>query len=139
MAADAGNYGVVDEIDRISGTGVFGLAVVVVIGNAGVRIESHIFENTAEAKRVPDLRLVFLRELDALGVASAFEVEDAAGAPAVLVVADQVAGGIGGERGLAGSREAEKQCAHAIMPDIGRAVHGEDVALGQKKIHDAED
>ena len=49
------------------------------------------------------------REPDALGVAAAFEIEDAAVAPAVLVVADQPALRVGGKRGLAGSGEAEEE------------------------------
>ena len=91
MPADARNHSVVDEVDRIGGARIFRLAVVVVVGNARLRIERHIFQHAAEAERVPDLRLVLLRQLDALGVASTFEVENAVSAPAMLVVANQIA------------------------------------------------
>ena len=91
-------------------------------------IEHHIFEHAAEAQRVPDLRLVLFRELDALGVAAAFEVEDSVGAPSVLIVADQVRDGIGRERRLARARQSEEQRAHAVVADVGRAVHGETFA-----------
>src|SRR5699024_11502762 len=47
-------------------------------------------------------------QVDALGVAAALEVEDAVGAPAVLVVADQLAAGVGGQGGLAGAGQAEE-------------------------------
>ena len=91
MSANAGDDRVLDEIYGIRGAGVLGLAVVVVVGNASVRIESHILEHAAEAQSVPDLRLVLARELNALGVASAFEVKHAVRAPSMLVIADQVA------------------------------------------------
>src|SRR5580692_7272505 len=107
MAANAGNDGVLDKFNRVSGARVLGFAVVVVIGNSRVRVEADVFEDTAEAESVPDLRFVLLRELDALGIAPAFEIEDAVGAPPVLVVADEIARRIGGERGLARPRESE--------------------------------
>src|ERR1700729_594252 len=110
MSADAGNDRVIDEVDRISRACVLCFAVVVVVGNARVRIESYIFEHTAEAQRVPDLRFVFLGEFDALGIASALEVEDAFGAPSVLVVADQVARRVGGESSLARAGKSEEKC-----------------------------
>src|SRR5271166_2367045 len=108
MSANARDYGVVDELHRIGGACVFRLAVVVVVRDAGVRVERHILKHATEPQRVPDLRLVLLRKLDALGVASALEVEDAVGTPSVLVVADEVARRVGRERGLARSRQAEK-------------------------------
>jgi hypothetical protein len=52
-----------------------------------------------------DLRLGFGRETNDLGVAAVLEVEDAVLAPAMLVVADQAAGGVGREGGLAGAGE----------------------------------
>src|SRR5436305_1898518 len=67
MSANAGDDGVFDEVYGIRGAGVLGLAVVVVVGNASVRIESHVLEHAAEAQGVPDLRFVLARELDALG------------------------------------------------------------------------
>ncbi len=77
--------------------------------------------------------------MNALGVAAALKIEDTVGAPAVLVVANQAARGIGGERRLAGARESEEERGHAVAAHIGRAVHGKNVALRQQKIHDAED
>src|SRR5436305_8620566 len=104
MSANAGDDGVFDEVYGIRGAGVLGLAVVVVVGSASVRSESRVLEHAAEAQGVPDLRFVLARELDALGVASAFEVENTVRAPSMLVIADQVARGIGGQCGLARPR-----------------------------------
>ena len=128
MSAEAGNHGVLDELDRIRRARVLGLAVVVVVGNARDGIEHHVFQHGAEAERVVDLRLGLGREVDALGVAAAFEVEDAVGAPAVLVVADQAALGIGRQRRLAGARQVRRTArSRRPVADVGRAVHGEHV------------
>ena len=79
------------------------------------------------------------READHLRVAAALDVEDAVVAPAVLVVADQRALGIGGERRLAGAREAEEDRDAPVGADVGRAVHREDALERQAVVHDGED
>ena len=86
-----------------------------------------------------DLRLGFLRQLDDLGVAAALEIEEAVLRPAMLVIADQRARRIGGERGLAGAREAEEHGAVALGADIGGAMHGHHALLGQQVVEHGED
>ena len=136
MPAHARYHRVLDEIHRIGSARIFGEAVVIVIGNTG-GIQHQIFQHRAEADGAPDLRLIHVRQLDALGITAAFEIENSTVAPAMLVVADQPALRIGGKRGLASAGEAEKQRRDAICPDVGRAVHGKNAALGQQKIHHA--
>ncbi|MPM95658.1 hypothetical protein SDC9_142813 [bioreactor metagenome] len=46
---------------------------------------------------------MLLRQVDALGVAAALDVEDAPVAPAVLIVADQLAVRVSGQCGFAGA------------------------------------
>ena len=84
-------------------------------------------------------RLGLVRELDGLGVAAAFEIEDAVRAPAVLVVADQGAVRIGRERGLARAGQAEEQRAVAVLADIGRAVHRHHALRRQVEVERGED
>ena len=102
MPAHSRDYRVFDKIHRIGGAGVFREPLVVIIGRAAW-LQHQIFQHRAKADGAPNLRLVGVGQLDALGVASSFKVEDAAVAPAMLVVADQPALRIGGERGLAGA------------------------------------
>src|SRR5699024_11224643 len=84
--------------------------------------------------------LVLFLQVDALGVAAALKVEDAVGAPAVLVVADQLAAGVGGQGGLAGAGQAEEHGGLVgLGVHIGRAVHGQDVLLGHDVVHGGED
>ncbi len=88
------------------------------------RIVDHVFQDGAEAQRRRiDVGLGLLGELDALRVAAALEIEHALRAPAVLVVADQGAVGIGGQRRLAGAGQPEEQRDVAVAADVGRAVH----------------
>ena len=108
------------------------------IEQARFRIHGHVFEHGAEADRVPDLRLVLPGEPDALGVTAAFEIEDAVVAPAVLVVADEAALGVGGKRRLAGAGESEEERHVARGAHVGGAVHGEDAAIGQQVVEDGE-
>ena len=57
----------------------------------------------------------------------------------MLVVADELAVGVGGEGGLAGAGEAEEHGGVARGADVGGAVHGEHAHLGQDVVHDGED
>src|SRR5215471_6323219 len=118
MATNPGNHRILDEFHWISRAGVFGLAVVVVIGSACMRIEGYIFQHAAESQGIPDLRLILLRELDALGIASALEVEDAVGAPAMFVIADEIARRVRGERRLSSAGKTKEERGNAIVSDI---------------------
>ena len=80
-----------DALELVRGPRVLGLRRVVEVEHAAL-VDGDVLEDRAErARRLEDLRLGLLREPDHLRVAAAFDVEDAAVAPAVLVVADQPA------------------------------------------------
>ena len=57
----------------------------------------------------------------------------------MLIVTDQHAVGVGGQRGLAGAGQAEEHGGIAVLADVGGAVHGEHAHLGQHVVHDGED
>ena len=129
------------EVERVGDAGVLGARRAVVVGDAGHRVDHHVLDHAAEADGVPDLRLALLAQVDALGVAAALEVEDAAVRPAVLVVADQAALRVGAERGLAGAGEAEEDghVRRIVLRHVGRAVHREHADLGEVVVHGVED
>src|ERR1035438_6976536 len=130
---------VFDVIERISAAGVLGEGVVVEVQPARERVEHHVLENSAKAARASvDLRLGLGREPDDLGIAAVLEVEDAAFAPAVLVVADQAARGFGRKWCLAGAGEAEEKRHVSIPTDVGGAVHGQDARMWKEEIEDRE-
>ena len=113
---------------------------VVVVGLAAL-VEHHVFADGAKADGVKDLGLVERVQALTLGVAAALDVEDAHVGPAVLVVADQQARGVGRKRGFAGAGQA-KEHGRLVRDGVhaGRAVHGQHVVLdGQQVVHDAED
>ena len=129
---------VVDEFDRVGATGVLRFARVSKVGHAAL-IEDDVFQHRAEATGgAEDGRLVFFGEIDELGVAPSFEVEDAVGAPTVLVVTDEGALGICGKRGLSGAGEPEEN-GRVLAVGVGRTVHGEDALLRQDEVHHRED
>ena len=113
----------------------------VVVVRLAALVEHHVFADGAKANGVEDLGLVERIQALALGVAAALDVEDAHVGPAVLVIADQKARGVGRKRSLAGARQA-KEHGRLVRDGIhaGRAMHGQYVVLdGQQVIHDAED
>ncbi len=131
-----------DEVQRIGTPHVRCQAVVVEIQRQRFGIMDHVLDHRVRhrAGRV-DVRLGLGVQADGLGIASALEVEGAALGPAVFVVADQDAGRIGRERGLAGARQAEEDggingIARRV---VGRAVHRHDAFLGQQVIQQGED
>ena len=115
-------------------------AGVVVVDLAGARVEDDVLEDRPEHSRgAVDLWFALGRQPNRLGVATALEVEDPVGAPAVLVVADQPAVGGRGQRRLAGARQAEEERGVAVGAQVGRAVHGEDILGGKLEVQRGED
>ena len=122
-------FGVVDVLDRIGTAGVFGQCRVCVINLTGVRVKYHILEDGAEFDSVEDVWFFLGGEVDAFGVAAAFDVEDAIVGPAVLVITDEFALGVGGEGGLAGAGKTEENCHVALFTFVGGGMEGQDVVL----------
>ena len=108
MSGDARDFRVLDELDGIGAARVLRDAGVGVI-DVVIFIEHHVFQHRAEAQRLENVRLALRREVDRLGVAAAFDVEDAVVAPAVLVVADEMPLRIGGKRRLPRAAQSEEQ------------------------------
>ena len=89
--------------------------------NSCMGINGHIFQNGTEATgRLKDLRLGFLGEIDDLGIAAAFEVEDPLVIPTMAVIADQGAIRIGGEGCCPGAGQAEEDGGITVWSCIGR-------------------
>ncbi len=125
MPGAPGVAGVRDEVERVGGARVLGLPRVVEVDHARVVVDDHVLQHGAEARAgLVDLGLGVTRELDRLGVATTFEVEDAVVGPAVFVVADERALGVGGEGRLAGAGEPEEERDVSPRSDVGGAVHG---------------
>ena len=59
-------------------------------------------------ERVINIWLGFLGKIDCFGVAAALDIEDAGVGPDVLVVSDELAGGVSGEGGFTGAGKAEE-------------------------------
>ena len=125
MAGPLGRERVPDLLELVGGPRVLGLRGVVQVEHA-VLVDDHVLEDRPErAGRLVDLRLGLGRQADHLRVAPALDVEDAAVAPAVLVVSDQRTVGVGGKRRLAGAAQTEEQRRASGLPvRRGGAVHG---------------
>ena len=97
----------------------------IIIVRLAILIEHHVFADGAKADGVEDLGLMERVQALALGIAASLDVEDAHVGPAVLVVADQQARGVGRKRGLARAGKA-KEHGRLVRDGIhaGRAVHG---------------
>ncbi|MNQ59764.1 hypothetical protein D3C85_740250 [compost metagenome] len=133
LAAEVLLATLLDELQRIGGAAVLGQAVIAVIRHA-LFVEDDVFQHGAELDGFPDHRLVLLGQVDALGIATAFDVEHGAHAPAVLVVADQVAAFVSGQGGLAGAGQTEEQGHVALFADVGGAVHRQHVFFRQQEV-----
>ena len=140
MAALSERDRVVDERDRIRGTGVLGELVVVQIEQTRFGIDDDVLEYGSKAAscRV-DLRLGLGRQSNRFCVAAALEIEHAAIAPPVLIVSDQHPFVVARQRSLAGAGQAKEERDVARRADIGRAMHRQDVAQRQDVVEHAED
>jgi len=138
--ADAGDLGVVDVLNGVGAASVLSEGSVIVVDLAGDGVEDDVLEDRTEADGVENIGLLLGRETNALGIAAALDVEDAAVAPAVLVVADQSAVGVGRQSGFTSTGQTEEQSDVAVLALVGRGVQGQDVVLdGALVEHDGED
>jgi hypothetical protein len=102
MASDAGDSGTADELDGTGASGVLYDAGVCEI-HIPILLQCDVFQHRTEAQGLKNVRLVLRREVDGLAVIAAFDIEDAVVTPAMLVVANELAFGVGGEGRLAGA------------------------------------
>ncbi|VGQ11051.1 hypothetical protein SB00610_05425 [Klebsiella quasipneumoniae subsp. similipneumoniae] len=128
---------IVDMRQRIGDAGILGFAAVGII-HAAVGAHHHVFQQRIAADGAINLRLRLRVEINGLGVAAAFEVKYPVIVPAVLVIANQLTMRVGGQRGFAGTGEAEEQRDVPCFATVGRAVHRRDAFLRQQVVHDRE-
>jgi hypothetical protein len=103
MATDARKDCIVYEVQWIGGTCVFRDRIIIIVGYFGFLIENHVLKDRPTPNCIPDLRLAFFREVNALRVAAPFEIENPCVAPTVLVIPDQLAIRICGQSSFAGA------------------------------------
>ncbi len=101
MAADAFRGHVRNMRDGIGRARIFGQQGVIKVHMARGSVDRHVFEDGPEPPGgFVNFRFAFAREPDDLRIAAAFEIEHAVIAPAVFIIANQRAVGIGRQRGL---------------------------------------
>ena len=88
-----------------------------------------MWRDRAKLDGVKDVGLFLGRQANTLGIAPAFDVEDAIIGPAVLIVANQGALGVGGQSGLASTRKTEEDSHITVDAFVGGGVQSEDVVL----------
>ena len=137
---NARDLGVLDVLDGVCATGVLREGGVIVVDNTGLGVEDDVLKDRTELDGVENIGLLLGGETNALGVATALDVEDTSVGPAVLVVTDQGALGVGGESGLASTGETEEDGNVAVLALVGGRVKGKDVVLDRHLVvEDSED
>ena len=108
--------------DWIGGARVFGKAVVIKVQVPVAKIDADILDDRAEAAGgFVNQRFFFPGEMYHLGIATAFKIEYTVIPPAVFIVANQSALGIGREGGFAGARKSKKDRYIVPFADVGGA------------------
>lgn len=117
LAVDRARYmRVRDEFNRIRAARVLRDANVVIVGRPRSRVVDDVLEDAAKADRIVYLGLLRGREVDGLGIATSFDVEDTSVGPYVLIITDEKAPRVSAERCLSRSRQTEKEC-HITVVD----------------------
>ena len=141
LGVGSGGHGSHDLLDVVDGIGNAGVLSDGVVGEVAVAVlvHSHVLQQGVALDGVVDVGLGVLVQVDDLGVAAALKVEYAVVIPAVLVVANEQAFGVGGQGGLAGAGQAEEQGGVlAVHISVGGAVHGGHTLQGQVVVHHGE-
>ena len=110
-------------VDRVRNTSILRYAFIAKV-DLSVGIYGYILEQGITTNRIVNVGFALLAQVNYLGIATTFVVENAIIVPAVLVVSNELALGIGRERCLTRTRETEKDSRlFAILTCIGRTVH----------------
>ena len=110
-------------VDRVRNASILCYALIAKVDLA-VGIYGYVLEQGITTNRIVNVGFALLAQVNYLGIATTFVVENAIIIPAVLVVSNELALGIGRERCLTCARETEKDSRlFAILARIGRAVH----------------
>jgi len=128
-AGNARDLGVLDVLNGVCAASVLSEGGIIVVDHSGGGIENDVLEDGTELDGVENIGLLLGGKTNALGVAAAFNVEDALVAPAVLVVTDQGTLRVGRESCLASAGETEENGNVSVLALVGRGVEGEDVVL----------
>ena len=130
-----------DKLDWIRAACILRDRDVVVVRLAARDIKDDVFEDGPKTDGIVDLRLLFSGEVDALGIAPAFDVEDTSIRPYVLVVANELSSWVRREGCLAGTRETEEERDVApFLVDVGRRVQRKLSEFdGHEVVHNGED
>ncbi len=116
LAVDGAGYmRIRDKLDRVRATCVLRDADIVIVRSSRCRIVDDVLEDAAKPDGVEDLGLLFGREVDGLGVASTFDVEDAGVGPDMLIVTNEKTAWVGTKGRLSGSRQAEEERYIAVV------------------------
>src|SRR6476661_3638116 len=134
MTTHTGGHHVLNIINRIGHTCIFGQRAISVIGFAGLLIQNNVFTDRTETHRIIDLRLMFPGEVDTLGITAALEIEDTIISPTMLIITDQAPIWVSGKARLAGTRKAKEESDITLRTDVRRTVHGQYTLSRQDKI-----
>ena len=138
--ADRGFEGVGDKVEGVGDAGVLCDGAVAEIDPVGAGEEAGILYECAGSDGVEDAGFFFFTQVNTFGVATAFEIEDGSGGPAVFVDSDQPAVGVGAEGGLAGAAQSEEEGGIAFRASVGGTVHAQDALfVGQEVIENGKD
>lgn len=125
----ARNLGVLDVLDRVCAASVLGKSSIVVVNDTSGWVENDVLQDGSELDGVEDIGLLLCRQANALGVATALDVEHTLVTPAVLVITDQRTLGVRREGRLASTGQTEEDSNIAVLALICRGVQGQDVVL----------
>ena len=78
-----------DKLNRVGATSVFSDTGIIVVRNSGNRIVNNVLKDATKFDGVENIRLLLCREVDALSVTSALNVEDTSVRPDMFVITDE--------------------------------------------------
>ena len=122
-------------LNGIAYASVLGDALVCEV-NLAFFVYCNVLQQCIAADCVVDVGLAFLVKVDNLGVAAAFEIEDAVVVPTMLVITYKQTLGVGGKGGFAGAAKTKEDgCILAFHIGVGRAVHSCDAFQRKVVVH----
>jgi hypothetical protein len=138
VSRDSGDLSVGNELEGVTGSGIFGDADIIEIDLSRSWCEADVLDDCSKFDCVKNFRLFFSTQSDTFCIASSFDVPHPLICPDMLIVTNKLSVSDSRKGSLSCSRKTEEEADISLRADIAAGVKRKVSLLGHEVVHDGE-